>query len=295
MVLIATDGAVPEQLKAVIGKPRLFLLNGWKIEGIRSLSEPEVRRYEEAKSRLGGARQGDLILYMSEENWEEFVDSVQVVLSSASGDETELNETEALAVNRRLSNYLASMRFYLDFEEKRIKRIYGNDSQEAAEFKRICSEAYDESFAYRFASRLRNFVLHHGPPVGRILDSQRLNEESGEPTREIQILFAVDELLLERKTVWRSLATELEARGPDLDILEALSGLAEKMREVRDVVRARELPGLTNAAEAILTVYGDTVHREGTPSVGRWVDEDGRLAADLDESLIPLMRLVGVS
>lgn len=204
-------------------------------------------------------------------------------------------EKAAHDVNRRLASYLASMRLYLDYEEKRIKRRYGKSSNEAVAFKATCSSVYDRSFAYRFACRLRNFSLHHGPPIGRISKTESIDEATKEPIRDVAVLFDVSELLEERTTVWRSLVPELEERGPFLDVAATLSGLAGDVRAIRDSTRSTELPQLAQDASDVLSTYGEALELPGQPTVGRYMDADGCLAVDFDGSLIPMMRLIGIS
>lgn len=293
---LVLDGQVPASILPVLGQPKLFRLHDSTIEAVRALDLAEVTVYETARDHLAAVRQGDILLIMAEQNWDEFRAALaEVVLPTRLVCDDLAEEKAAHDVNRRLASYLASMRLYLDYEEKRIKRRYGKASTEASAFSAVCSSTYDRSFAYRFASRLRNFSLHHGQPIGKIITTDSVEDSTGKPRREATVLFDIAELLQERTSVWKSLAAELEERAPFLDVATTVASLAEEVRAIRDSTRSNELPQITQDASDVLSTYGEAMGAPGQPTVGRYIDAAGHLAVDFDGSLIPMMRLIGIS
>jgi hypothetical protein len=65
-------------------------------------------------------------------------------------------------------NWLNATRLFLDHEETWLKRQFGEDSHEHAEFTKARSNAFDSSFAYRFLYKLRDYTTHCGLPIGRV-------------------------------------------------------------------------------------------------------------------------------
>jgi hypothetical protein len=58
------------------------------------------------------------------------------------------------AINRRLRAFFTEFYFFLEYAERKLKRRYGKDSEQAKEFKKATSEQFDNSFAYRFVYHL---------------------------------------------------------------------------------------------------------------------------------------------
>lgn len=70
-----------------------------------------------------------------------------------------------LDINRVLLNLLSSVRMYLDHTETTTHRKYGDTSPIYTNFRRACSDAYDNQFSYRFLYKLRNYAQHCGSPL----------------------------------------------------------------------------------------------------------------------------------
>lgn len=65
-------------------------------------------------------------------------------------------------------NWLNATRLFLDHEETWLKRHFGKDSQEYADFTKARHTAFNNSFAYRFLYKLRDFTTHCGLPLGKV-------------------------------------------------------------------------------------------------------------------------------
>jgi len=73
-----------------------------------------------------------------------------------------------LEMNRRLMNYLSAFKTFVDHYETRFKRIDPEGTREYGAYTEITRLVFGRHFAYRFCSKLRNYVQHVGLPVGRI-------------------------------------------------------------------------------------------------------------------------------
>jgi hypothetical protein len=74
----------------------------------------------------------------------------------------------AESVMESTTNWLNSTRLFLDHEETWLKRHFGEDSQEYADFTKARHTAFDTSVAYRFLYKLRDFATHCGLPIGQV-------------------------------------------------------------------------------------------------------------------------------
>ncbi|MFN2588078.1 MAG: hypothetical protein ABR613_08175 [Actinomycetota bacterium] len=68
--------------------------------------------------------------------------------------------------------WLQAIRVFLDHTETRLKRRYGEDSQEFNAFDEATSAMYDSFFSYRFLYRLRNAQHVDFTPIGIVLSEK---------------------------------------------------------------------------------------------------------------------------
>jgi len=81
-------------------------------------------------------------------------------------------------VNRAFLNFLSSIRSYLDFMERLLKKRYGEESAIFENFKTNCSTEYDSNFSYRFLYNLRHYAQHKGFPLGEIKWGQQPSSDN---------------------------------------------------------------------------------------------------------------------
>ena len=67
--------------------------------------------------------------------------------------------------NKLLLNYCTVIKIMVEKIESYLKH---NKADEIDEFKTFCSNFYDNTFAYRFFMRLRNYIIHNGMPFTKI-------------------------------------------------------------------------------------------------------------------------------
>ena len=146
----------------------LITVDNGAIRIIRPLTDEESAAYSSAAGLLAEAERSFHSLAMVDRNEEEFFRHIGNSLTEYTRDGLEARSLNryAFRANWQLANYLASIRFFLDFTETRVKRRFGKTSQQAQSFKRACSSAFDNTFAYRFLYKLRNYAQHCGLPVG---------------------------------------------------------------------------------------------------------------------------------
>ncbi|ATY29078.1 hypothetical protein AB0857_06005 [Bacillus velezensis] len=86
-----------------------------------------------------------------------------------------IQELEALhlEINRLLINYLSSLQMFVDYGEKHNKEHFGKDKMK--EFQQNTHYFYDNHVSYRFMVLMRNYAVHYGFPLHKIIQSEKKN------------------------------------------------------------------------------------------------------------------------
>lgn len=110
-----------------------------------------------------------------------------------------------LEVNRKLLNYLSSIRSFTDHIETFIKRQFGESSNFWRSYEFLKKSIYSSSFAYRFFYQLRDYAQHCGKPIECITWHAY---SSYVPIVDVTILFKRDSLL-EKFDSWKATKRDL--------------------------------------------------------------------------------------
>lgn len=110
-----------------------------------------------------------------------------------------------LEVNRKLLNYLSSIRSFTDHVETFIKRQFGKSSNFWRSYEFLKKSIYSSSFAYRFFYQLRDYTQHCGKPIECITWQAY---SSYVPIVDVTILFRRDSLL-EKFDSWKAVKRDL--------------------------------------------------------------------------------------
>jgi hypothetical protein len=97
--------------------------------------------------------------------FEKDIDGLMKALSLRPRDYESISEDALQCINLHICNILSSARTYVDHQETRIKRKYGESSKEVGIFTAAKSQEYDNAFPYRFMYHLRNYIQHCGLPA----------------------------------------------------------------------------------------------------------------------------------
>jgi hypothetical protein len=156
-----------------------------------------------------------------------------------------------LNINRRLLNYLSSIRSLLDHTETRLKEKYGKESLRVKHFLDACSKEYDNNFSYKFFYALRNFTQHFGMPVGNLcLTSMEDPPYSGKVSHHLEVTFERDELL--KYNGWKKmLREEIQNLPQEFDISSHVYNMMKCLEKINKVLIEDELPNIIKSAEYI--------------------------------------------
>jgi hypothetical protein len=194
-------------------------------------------------------------------NKNDFVDTynrdVKKLIESSwtlAGDRKKYNQHH-LNFNRLFLNYLSSIRSFIDHNQTLITRKFGKDSEEIAEFKKICKYYYDNFFCYRFFYKLRNYSQHCGLPL-KDFNLSTNRHENGSYSAEAEMTF--DSVLLLEEYDWGTVVTA------DLKKINGEFSLAPIVEDMTKVLlgfwQAVDTLYLTKVSKAVKFIKDNTDH-----------------------------------
>ncbi len=233
----------------------LGFVDGNKITAIRELSGEEIQEYNTASKCLFDFSKNQELYTIVLLNYDEFFETLKKCeidyAQNARSWNLVMQTRMVLNINRRLLNYLSSIRSFLDHTETRLKEENGAESSVVKHFLGACSKEYDNVFSYRFFYKLRNYTQHLGLPVGELsLISKEDPPYSNNITYQLEVKFSRDELLKFKK--WKQPLTE-EIRNMDeqFDISPHVSNVMDCLNRINHVLIQDDLASIIRSAEYI--------------------------------------------
>lgn len=293
---VTFDSAFPsDKLGGSTDDVIVFITDGGGFNAERRLTLQEQKKYDLATTFLSGITEGSHLLDASRINLSEFVEAHEA-LGCSGPDSVGFGGSShhALEVNRRLSNYLSSFRLYLDFSEARLKRCYGRENAVVAAFKRLCARVFDESFAYRFCYKLRNFAQHLGMPIGHIQGHSALLPGTPElAVHSISVMFSAADLARAWPDGWGKVKVDLLAGPPLFDVLPVVRRAAADLARVHDGLAEIERPAMTAAANTVYGTLGGSFAEARRRVVGSYENNAGRWAINYTEPPLAVLSVYG--
>ena len=271
---------------AAYSQKRVFSFGDGEIAARRVLTDDEWQDYWTAASMLYSFGGGVQLLNDSFANYNEFVDSFNSLKRSIADGNSPSRQGRDLTrlANRRLSNYLSSMRLFLDYTECRLKRTYSEVGREVIEFDSFCSGLFDRDFSYRFAYKLRNYAQHFGMPIGMVSSTESIvpgpPEGRGSSTT---VAFDVKELLRVGKGLWGPVQKDLEARAPSIDVALVIRDVPKALNSIQDqllVIESEQLGASEAVVRATLEVDVGSLR---SMVVGSYEDHGDRTGITFDD------------
>lgn len=252
-------------------KCELGVVSKGNITSIRGLSDIEYEEYKKAVERLlrfSSDNRTFLIVWLNYNDYEKLLRRYFDEWKKNAAMSWSRMENMALEINRRILNYLSSVRTFLDHWETNLRRRYGRDSERVKHFKNACSEAYDSSFSYRFLYVLRNYAQHCGMPLGQLtLHSEEVSQYSKEVRHSIVVKFNRDELLSEFDEWGSRLKREIRKLSPVFEISPHVAEMMKCLEKIHLTVIKDEFPSLTKSAEYVRQFIEQTKGMSGTPCI----------------------------
>jgi hypothetical protein len=239
------------------------------ITTIRELSKSEYDDYSASAKCLFDFLYDWQLYFFVRLNYDEYTKLLKRYLQEyAENPRTTNMRAMYFEINRCMSNYLFSFRMFLDHNTYNLVKRYGSQSPQFTKFKKICSHVYDDSFSYRFLSKLRNYVQHCGIPLGSVhLAAKESGLIPGGIERSLSVEFDRDSLL-EKFENWGSRVRAEVQKLPRH--FEVTPHIAEAMKCIETIYIALigdDLPRLLQAAEHINQLALSAKGVAGVPSI----------------------------
>ncbi|WP_062062937.1 hypothetical protein [Aquimarina longa] len=132
--------------------------------------------------------------------------------------------------NRLLLNYLTSIKTFLDHSETKLNRKFGKNSDELIKFKNVTSFFYDNSFAYRFFYKLRNYAQHIGLPLTNIGFTSEYDREINLMKGNLRAYFKSSDLL-EKYDSWSIVKADFKNK-PEINLSTILYEMTHNIKEI---------------------------------------------------------------
>lgn len=153
--------------------------------------------------------------------------------------------------NRLFLNYISAVRIFIDHSEVFLNRKYGNQSPQFLELKKILSIFFDNSFAYRFFYKLRNYSLHVGLPINDIQFSSKRERENGKIHGELEIMFNREKLLSNFDGWGAIVKQDLKKMKEQFEVMPLVSEISQNIREINRNIELLHKEELIKAATFI--------------------------------------------
>lgn len=244
--------------------PRRFHL-----ESVRELTDAEYEQFTEATAYLNESVLGpqEMLRIISTNLSEVDAFRTEMLARAERGESVRTTRPDTRELNRRVVNYLTSMRLFLDHTSKRLKRQYGKSSSQLAAFDAARTSAFDGSAAYRIVDELRNHVQHRGMPVHSAgVTSELTGGRDGPARHALTIMTEVDTLLRDCEG-WKHSKPDLNARRPSFDVTALLPQVTGHLAAIYHAAAAAERPHMIDVGLRVLALLREALSDGGVPCV----------------------------
>ena len=250
-------------------RAQLGVVSQKEIKTIRQLSDSEYREYIKASKCMFDFLSDQQLYHFVRLNYYEYTNLLKRYLQEYTETPRTINmPIMYFNINRHISNFLSSVRMFLDHNEYKLKKRYGSDSLRVKRFKEACSYAYDNSFSYRFLYKLRDYVQHCGMPLGKLeLEAKELSTTSRDIYRSLSVQFDRD-VLLSKFAKWGSqLSKEIPKLPRYFEVTPHISEVMKCLEKIFLTLIEEEFPQLLEGAEFIRRLIAPAKHMGGVPSI----------------------------
>lgn len=270
-------------------------VQGKGITTIRDLGEKEYEEYRKASVCLLDFSRDQQLYTIVLLNYDDFLDTLKRYSQKYAENPRMVNwilmEKMVLDTNRHLLNLLSSIRTFLDHTQTKLTKRYGDQSSRVKRFKEACSKSYNDSFSYRFLSKLRNYSQHCGMPLGEMtLSSEENPPYSGNISHSLAANFSRDELL--KFNLWGTrIQKEITQLPPKFDIIPHVVETMKCIKEINLVLVEEDLPELFKSSEFIEQLINPVQGKEGIPCILRFPEINRRANGEIEKIKIEITNI----
>jgi len=149
-----------------------------------------------------------------------------------------INQSRSV-LNRRLMNYLSSVKSYIDQTKKNFLKLASGDREKLALLNSVFEQQAEENFEYKIMELIRNFSQHNDFPVQNISLSWRMRKEKDKERQQTEIKISLPVSVLDEDTrIDKKLIKELNSKGDSIDLREYSRGYLAGIWNVHKWIRA---------------------------------------------------------
>jgi hypothetical protein len=245
------------------------------IDNIRTLAKDEYDIISKEINELEKFHFDNALYNLIELNYGDFKTRIDFYLNQyIANPKLDFSEfsSQFIDINRLILNLLSSVRTYIDHTETRLKRTFGDKSEEFNLFKELTSKCFDDHFAYRFLSKLRNYSQHCGLPTGSISITDDVNGYC------LKLSLVRDNLLADFDSWGSIVKPDLQKQDKEFDIIPLLDKKVELLEDVNRKINSTLLKKLTNQGNHLFELIMETQNNKNYMSIAVSVLTTSRVA-----------------
>jgi len=240
-----------------------------KVELLDTVSVQQFELFERAISTLEELHSVRRLRDFVELNDEELIEMLNSALQellkkSVSWVGVKRKDTEHvfLNLNRLLLNYLSSIRTFIDHSNAFVVKKFGENSEQHLELKSIFSFFYDNSFAYRFFYKLRNYSQHIGIPVDSLSFTTNYDREENKIHGNLSVKFDRNKLLKNYNS-WGTVKYDLKELDEEFDVTPLIFEMTHNIKEIERNIEIIQKEELLRAAKFVVELTAHLQDNKG--------------------------------
>jgi len=163
-----------------------------------------------------------------------------------------------LQSNKLVLNVLTSFKFFLDNAEAYLKRKFGKNSSSVQSHIELTKNCFDNSFAYRFLYKLRNYYIHLGFPLEVVNFEIDFNKENPEISEHSSKLLIDLEILLKEKDLFGAVVMkDFEKINYEIDLIPLIEELSISIKKIQQNIYQIQQNEIEEAIENICFFVDD--------------------------------------
>ncbi|OXG04300.1 hypothetical protein BC749_103387 [Flavobacterium araucananum] len=154
--------------------------------------------------------------------------------------------------NKLVLNVLIGFKFFLDNAEVYLKRKFGKNSYEVQSHIDLTRYCFDNSFAYRFLSKLRNYCAHLGFPLEVVNFDIEFKDENPEISEHsCKLILYTKMLKKERDLFGKIVMSDLEKIDNEIDLIPLIKELTNSINVIQKNIYLIQQAEIEEAIENI--------------------------------------------
>jgi hypothetical protein len=182
-------------------------------------------------------------------------------------------------------NWLTATRLFIDHHLTSFASDYGENSDQRQQLQAAIRNEYDNSMAYRFLYKLRDYTQHCGFPVDQVTLAAA-NPDKNKRATTVEFTAGRDRLLANFD--WKSKVREDLLKMPErIDVLELIEQASPCFRRIFAEITKIRIQGLSGPVAKIREIAAVCDDEEGLPHLLTFVQDDDGGVKSINHEAVP--------